>query len=83
MVNRFLSSMGITLDNFGAKPLKTNEPQACVVGPGGLEPQTRPLSSGQSLAQIRILCAIYNPSQCPSRDPGLRHDVVLLCGAEG
>jgi hypothetical protein len=83
MVNRFLSNLGIRLDNFGAKSLRTNNPNRCVVGPGGLEPPTRPLSSGQSLAQIRILCAIYNPSQCPSRDPGLRHDVVLLCGAEG
>src|SRR5262245_7241567 len=31
MVNRFLSSMGIMLDNFGAKPLKTKEPQPCMV----------------------------------------------------
>jgi hypothetical protein len=34
MVNRFLSSMGITLDNFGAKPLRKNEPQQRMVGPG-------------------------------------------------
>jgi hypothetical protein len=43
MVNRFLSSMGILLDNFGAKPLRTNKPHASMVGPGGLEPPTRPL----------------------------------------
>jgi hypothetical protein len=43
MVNRFLSSMGILLDNFGAKPLKSNDADQCVVGPGGLEPPTRPL----------------------------------------
>ncbi len=43
MVNRFLSSMGILLDNFGAKPLRTNEPQPSMVGPGGFEPPTRPL----------------------------------------
>jgi hypothetical protein len=83
MVNKKLANLDVRLDNFGAKPLKLQTPNRCMVGPGGLEPPTRPLSSGQSLAQIRILCAIYNPSQCPSRDPGLRHDVVLLCGAEG
>jgi hypothetical protein len=43
MVNRFLSSMGILLDSFGAKPLRANELQARMVGPGGLEPPTRPL----------------------------------------
>ena len=43
MVNKSLSSMGITLDNFGAKALKSNDPNDCVVGPGGLEPPTRPL----------------------------------------
>ena len=31
MVNRFLSSMGITLDNFGAKPLRTQQPQQRMV----------------------------------------------------
>jgi hypothetical protein len=36
MVNRVLSSTGITLDNFGAKSLKTNEPQARMVGPGAV-----------------------------------------------
>ncbi len=36
MVNRFLSSMGILLDNFGAKPLRTNEPQPSMVGPGAV-----------------------------------------------
>jgi hypothetical protein len=34
MVNRFLSSMGILLDSFGAKPLRANELQARMVGPG-------------------------------------------------
>ena len=43
MVNRFLSSMGILLDNFGAKALSSNEPNQRMVGPGGLEPPTRPL----------------------------------------
>jgi hypothetical protein len=40
MVHRFSSSMGILLDNFGAKPLRTNELQARMVGPGGLRPCT-------------------------------------------
>jgi len=31
MVNRFLSSMGILLDSFGAKPLRANELQARMV----------------------------------------------------
>jgi hypothetical protein len=43
MVNRFLSSMGILLDNFGAKPLRSNARKQSMVGPGGLEPPTRPL----------------------------------------
>jgi len=43
MVNRFLSSMVFTLDNFGAKALRSNEPKQIMVGPGGLEPPTRPL----------------------------------------
>jgi hypothetical protein len=43
MVNKSLSSKGITLDNFGAKALKANEHKQRMVGPGGLEPPTRPL----------------------------------------
>src|SRR5262245_2608023 len=35
MVNRFLSSMVFTLDNFGAKALRSNEPKQIMVGPGG------------------------------------------------
>jgi hypothetical protein len=49
MVNRFLSSMGITLDNFGAKPLKTNEPQACVVVDAL---QIEPVSNSNSLLYL-------------------------------
>jgi hypothetical protein len=45
MVNRILSSMGITLDNFGAKTLRSNETKHRMVGPGGLEPSTRLLSA--------------------------------------
>jgi hypothetical protein len=43
MVNRSLSNLGIRLDNFGAKPLKTHQHKMRMVGPGGLEPPTRPL----------------------------------------
>jgi hypothetical protein len=43
MVNRILSSMGILLDNFGAKPLRAQASAIGMVGPGGLEPPTRPL----------------------------------------
>ena len=38
MVNRSLSNLGIRLDNFGAKPLKTHQHKMRMVGPGGLEP---------------------------------------------
>ena len=38
MVNTSLSSIGITLDNFGAKMLKTNEHKMRMVGEVGLEP---------------------------------------------
>jgi len=31
MVNRFLSSMGILLDNFGVKSLRTNDRKRCMV----------------------------------------------------
>ena len=34
MVNRSLSSIGIMLDNFGAKALRSNNPNQRVVGPG-------------------------------------------------
>jgi hypothetical protein len=37
MVNRFLSNLGIRLDNFGAKPLRSNNSDQRVVGPGGLQ----------------------------------------------
>jgi hypothetical protein len=43
MVNKSLSNLGGRLDNFGAKPLETNDPNRGMVGPGGLEPPTRPL----------------------------------------
>jgi hypothetical protein len=43
MVNKSLSSIGIMLDNFGAKALRSNDPNQRMVGPGGLEPPTRPL----------------------------------------
>jgi hypothetical protein len=38
MVNRTLSNLGIRLDNFGAKSLKTNEHKMRLVGEVGLEP---------------------------------------------
>ena len=43
MVNRSLSNLGIRLDNFGAKPLKTHQHKMRMVGPGGLEPPTNRL----------------------------------------
>jgi hypothetical protein len=43
MVNRSLSNLGIRLDNFGAKALRTNKPKRWMVGLGGFEPPTRPL----------------------------------------
>src|SRR5262249_49632955 len=35
--------LGISLDNFGAKALRSNDSKQRMVGPGGLEPPTRPL----------------------------------------
>ena len=43
MVNKFSSNLGTRLDNFGAKTLKTQQHKKGMVGPGGLEPPTRPL----------------------------------------
>jgi hypothetical protein len=34
MVNRFLSNLGIRLDNFGAKPLRKHALKTRMVGPG-------------------------------------------------
>ena len=48
MVNRLLSSMGILLDNFVRKPLIIQGTIRRMVGPGGLEPPTRPLRAGGS-----------------------------------
>jgi hypothetical protein len=43
MVNRSLSNLGIRLDNFGTKLLKTYQHKMRMVGPGGLEPPTKRL----------------------------------------
>jgi hypothetical protein len=43
MVNIALSNLEARLDNFGAKPLRLHETEMRMVGPGGLEPPTRPL----------------------------------------
>jgi hypothetical protein len=43
MVNRCLSNLGIRLDNFAAKSLRTQPLAMRMVGPGGLEPPTKRL----------------------------------------
>jgi hypothetical protein len=43
MVNISLSNLGIGLDKLGDKTLKTQSQALDMVGPGGLEPPTRPL----------------------------------------
>jgi hypothetical protein len=45
MVNKSMSNPGIRLANSGAKLLQTNNQNRGMVGPGGLEPTTRPLSA--------------------------------------
>ena len=43
ITNRFLSNLETRLDNLSAKPLKSNDLGARLVGPAGLEPATRRL----------------------------------------
>jgi hypothetical protein len=43
MVNILMSNLGIGLDNSRGKQLKTHDQVLSMVGPGGLEPPTRPL----------------------------------------
>jgi hypothetical protein len=42
-VNKLLSNLGTRLDNLEDKLLRSHELEMRMVGPGGLEPPTRPL----------------------------------------
>jgi hypothetical protein len=66
MVNRFLSNLGIRLDNFGAKSLKLQTPNRCMVGPGGLKPSTMQIIAIESERAFLPLCFLsqHLPAPC-------------------